>query len=176
VYHYRRDYERSLRQVRRALDLDANDIEAHIVMALNYEQQRKYPEAIAELEKAHQLSDYNPLVLAPLASCYGGAGNKEKALQLLDELNAASAEVYVAPISRVMVYLGIGDLENAFQWLEKAAEARDALLCYLKVGPIYDAIRDDPRYTDLLYRIGLANDDSSELRTVTHHTGKAAVR
>lgn len=176
VYHYRRDYERSLRQARRALDLDPNDIEAHIVMALNYEQQRKYPEAIAEWEKAHQLSDYNPLVLAPLASCYGGAGNKEKALQLLDELNAASAQVYVAPISRVMVYLGIGDLENAFEWLEKAAEARDALLCYLKVGPIYDAIRDDPRYTDLLYRIGLANDDSSELRTVTHHTGKAAVQ
>ncbi len=171
VYHYRRDYEGSLKQARRALDLDANDIEAHVVMALNYEQQRKYAEAIAELEKAHQLSGYNPLILGPLASCYGGAGDKEKALMLLEELNAAAAQAYVAPISWVMIYLGMGDVERAFEWLEKAAEARDPLLCYLKVGPIYDPIRNDVRYSDLLYRIGLGDEASSELRTVTQHAG-----
>ena len=174
VYHYRRDYDGSLKQARRALDLDANDIEAHVVMALNYEQQREYKKAIAELEKAHQLAEYNPLLLGPLASCYGSAGDKEKALLLLDELNAAAAQAYVAPISWVMGYLGMGDLERAFEWLEKAAEARDPLLCYLKVGPIYDAIRDDVRYADLLYRIGLAQDVTSELRTVTQH-GRVSV-
>ena len=174
VYHYRRDYERSLKQARRALDLDANDIEAHVVMALNYEQQRKYPEAIAELEKAHQLSGYNPLIVGPLASCYGGSGDKDKALVLLEELNAAAAQAYVAPISWVMLYLGIGDVDHAFEWLEKAAEARDALLCYLKVGPIYDSIRGDVRYSDLLYRIGLVQDATSDLRTVTHHTSRVA--
>jgi tetratricopeptide (TPR) repeat protein len=112
VFHYRRDFDRSLEQARRALELDANDIEAHIVMALNYEQKRQYAEAIAELEKAHELSGYNPLVLGPLGSCYGGSGDKEKALQLLDELNAAAQQAYVAPISWVMLYLGIGDTEN----------------------------------------------------------------
>ncbi len=173
VYHYRRDYERSLAQTRRALDLDANDIEAHVVMAINYEQQHKYPEAIAEMEKAHQLSGYNPLLLGPLASCYGGSGDKDKALMLLEDLNAAATQAYVAPISWVMLYLGVGDVEHAFEWLEKAAEARDALLCYLKVGPIYDSIRGDVRYTDMLYRIGLARDDSSDLRTVTHHSSQA---
>jgi len=167
VYHYQRDYEASLRQARRALDLDANDIEAHVVVALNFEQQHKYREAIAELEKAHQLSGYNPLILGPLGSCYGGAGDKDKALALLEELNAAAEQAYVAPISWVMLYLGVGDVDHAFEWLEKAAEARDALLCYLKVGPIYDFIRDDPRYADMLYRIGLTADESSELRTVT---------
>ena len=174
VYHYRRDYDASINQARRALDLDANDIEAHVVMALNYEQQHKYPEAIAELEKAHQLSDYNPLILGPLASCYGGAGDKDKALALLEELNTAAAQVYVAPISWVMIYLGIGDVEHAFDWLNKAAEARDPLLCYLKVGPIYDSIRGDVRYSDLLYRIGLAQDLTSELRTVTQHANASA--
>jgi len=175
VYHYRRDYDESLKQVRRALDLDPNDIEAHVVMALNFEQQRKYKEAIAELEKAHQLAEYNPLILGPLASCYGGAGDKEKALLLLEELNAAATRAYVAPISWVMIYLGIGDVEHAFEWLEKAAQARDPLLCYLKVGPIYDPIRDDVRYSDLLYRIGLGGeDDSSEVRTVTQHAGAKA--
>jgi len=174
VYHYRRDYDSSLSQARRALELDASDIEAHVVVALNYEQQREYAKAIAELEKAQQLADYNPLLLGPLASCYGGAGDKEKALLLLDELNAAAAQAYVAPISWVMGYLGMGDVEHAFEWLEKAAEARDPLLCYLKVGPIYDAIRDDIRYADLLYRIGLAQDVTSELRTVTQHAREPA--
>jgi len=172
VFHYRRDYERSLRQARRALELDANDIEAHVVVALNYEQQHEYTKAIAELEKAHQLSGYNPLILGPLASCYGGAGDREKALTLLDELNTAATQAYVAPMSWVMIYLGIGDVEHAFEWLEKAAEVRDVLLCYLKVGPIYDSIRNDPRYSDLLYRIGLAGDTSSDLRTVTHHASR----
>ncbi len=172
VYHYRRDYLASLKQVTRALELDANDIEAHIVMALNYEQLRKYPEAIAELEKAHQLAGGAPLLLGPLASCYGGAGDKEKALTLLDQLNAAATEAYIAPIFLVMGYLGIGDVERAFEWLEKAAEARDPLLCYLKVGPIYDAIRGDERYADLLYRIGLGGEgDGSEVRTVTQPSG-----
>jgi tetratricopeptide (TPR) repeat protein len=169
VYHYRRDYQESLKQVRRALDLDPNDIEAHIVAALNYEQQHKYKAAIAELERAQQLSGGFPLILGPLASCYGAAGEMEKAHALLNELNAAATQTYVAPIAWVMAYLGMGDVEGAFEWLEKAAAARDPLLCYLRVGPIYDLIRDDTRYLDLLYRIGLGQGDSSELRTVTQH-------
>ncbi len=168
VYHYRRNYDCSLAQARRALELDPNDIEAHIIMALNYEQKGEYPQAIAELEKAHQLSGYNPLILGPLGSCYGGAGDTEKALTLLDELNAAAQQAYVPPISWVMLYLGLGDVDHAFEWLDKAAEARDALLYYLKVGPIYDPLRSDPRYADLLHRIGLAVDESdSQVRTVT---------
>ena len=166
VYHYRRDYERSLRQAQRALELDANDIEAHVVVALNYEQMGEYAKAIAELEKAHALSGYNPLILGPLGSCYGAMGDKDKALTLLDELNTASTQAYVAPISWVMLYLGIGDVEHAFEWLGKAADARDVLLCYLKVGPIYDRIRNDPRYFDLLDRVGFG-EDVEGLRTIT---------
>ncbi len=167
VFHYRRDYDRSLRQARRALELDANDIEAHVVVALNYEQKREYSQAIAELELAHKLADHNPLLLGPLGSCYGAAGDKDKALALLEELNTAATQCYVAPISWVMLYLGMGDFEHAFEWLEKAAEARDVLLCYLKVGPIYDPIRQDPRYADLLLRLGLS-EDAAELKTVTY--------
>ena len=83
--------------------------------------------------------------------------------------------MYVAPMSWVMLYLGVGDIESAFHWLEKSAEARDILLCYLKVGPIYDQIREDPRYGELLQRINLA-DDESDL-TIAHryaaHSAKA---
>jgi eukaryotic-like serine/threonine-protein kinase len=174
VYHYRRDYDRSIEQSKRVLDIDPNDIEAHIVVALNLEQKREYPQAIAELEKAYELAGHNPLLLGPLGSCYGGAGNKEKALSLLEGLNEAAKQAYVPPISWVMLYLGVGDIERAFEWLQKAAEARDILLCYLKVGPIYDPIREDERYADLLRRVGLSDDDSmSQLRTVTERSRKA---
>jgi eukaryotic-like serine/threonine-protein kinase len=174
VYHYRRDYDRSIQQAKSALEVDANDIEAHVVIGINLEQKREYPQAIAELEKAYELAGQNPLILGPLGSCYGGSGNKEKALSLLDRLNEAATQAYVAPMSWVMLYLGVGDTEKAFEWLEKAAEARDILLYYLKVGPIYDSIRDDPRYADLLHRIGLGDEESlSQLRTVTEHSGKA---
>ncbi|MGC2111625.1 MAG: protein kinase [Candidatus Korobacteraceae bacterium] len=169
VFHYARQYDRSLEQCRRALDLDPNDIEAHVVVGLNYEQKRMYPEAIAALEKAYQLAEKNPLLLGPLGSCYGGSGNKERARELLTELNLAAQQMYVAPITWVMLYLGIGEIDNAFEWLDKAAAAHDPLLCYLKIGPIYDCIRDDPRYGQLLQRIGLAGDESeAHLRTVTH--------
>ena len=174
VFHYRREYDRSLEQCHRALDLDANDIEAHVVMGLNYEQKRMYPEAIAEMEKARELSGNNPLILGPLGSCYGGSGDKAQVMKLLDELNAAAQQAYVAPISWVMLYLGMGEIDSAFEWLQKAAEARDPLLCYLKVGPIYDPIRDDPRYACLLQRIGLAKQDfDSKLPTVTQKQGSS---
>ncbi len=174
VFHYRREYDRSLEHARRALELDANDIEAHVVMALNYEQKRMYPEAIAELHKARELSGDNPLIYGPLGSCCAAAGDKEQALALLEQLNAAAQQAYIAPITWVMLYLGLGDSDHAFEWLEKAAEARDALLCYLKVGPIYDSLRSDPRYTALLKRIGLADYESDAyLRTITQHAGSS---
>ncbi len=108
-----RDYDRSIEQSKRVLDIDPNDIEAHIVVALNLEQKREYPQAIAELEKAYELAGRNPLILGPLGSCYGGAGNKEKALGLLEGLNEAAKQAYVPPISWVMLYLGVGDVERA---------------------------------------------------------------
>jgi hypothetical protein len=62
-----------------------------------------------------------------------------------------------------MIYLGLREFDRAFEWLEKAAQVRDVLICYLGVGPIYGCIRSDPRYTDLVRRIGLAPD--AETRT-----------
>jgi serine/threonine-protein kinase len=161
VFHYRREYDRSLAQCRRALELDPDDVELHVVEALNYEQKRTYSEAIQELEKARELSGNNPLILGPLGSCYGGLGEKAKVMQILEELERASQASYVAPITWVMIYLGLQDRDRAFDWLQRAAEARDALLCYLGVGPIYDGIRNDPRYEKLMKRIGLASNAES---------------
>jgi tetratricopeptide (TPR) repeat protein len=161
VFHYRREYDRSLEQCRRTLELDANDVELHVVLALNHEQKKMFREAIQELEKARALSGNNPLILGPLGSCFAGCGERKEVQKILDELEQMSGSMYVAAITRAMVFLGMKDVDSAFLWLENAARAREVLVCYLAVGPIYDCIRGDPRYREMLQRIGLLGRDET---------------
>jgi tetratricopeptide (TPR) repeat protein len=167
VFHYRREYDRSLEQCIRTLELDTDDIELRVVLGLNYEQKQMYGEAIRQLEKARVLSDNNPLILGPLGSCYAGCGETPQAAALLDELERMAPSTYVAAITRAMIYLGMGEKDSAFEWLESAASSREVLLCYLAVGPIYDALRDDDRYQQLLRQIGLAACNQSASRTAS---------
>jgi serine/threonine-protein kinase len=161
VFHYRREYDRSLERCRRTLELDPNDIELHVVLGLNYEQKKMFREAIQELEKARSLSGNNPLILGPLGSCFAGCGERKEVHKILDELEQMSGSMYVASITRAMVFLGMKDVDSAFLWLENAARAREVLVCYLAVGPIYDCIRGDPRYREMLQRIGLLGRDET---------------
>jgi serine/threonine-protein kinase len=161
VFHYRREYDRSLDRCRRTLELDPNDIELHVVLGLNYEQKKMFREAIQELEKARALSGNNPLILGPLGSCFAGCGDRKQAQKILDELEHMSGSMYVAAITRAMVFLGMKDVGSAFLWLENAARAREVLVCYLAAGPIYDCIRGDPRYREMLQRIGLLGRDET---------------
>src|SRR5262249_493848 len=155
VFHYRREYDRSLEQCRRTLELDPSDIELHVVVGLNYEQEGMFGEAMRELEKARAVSGDNPLILGPLGSCFAGCGELKEVRAILDELERMSGSMYVAAITRAMVFLGMRDADSAFKWLESAARAREILVCYLAVGPIYDCVRSDPRYREMLQRIGL---------------------
>jgi tetratricopeptide (TPR) repeat protein len=167
VFHYRREYDRSLERCRRTLELDPNDIELHVVLGLNYEQKKMFREAIQELEKARALSGNNPLILGPLGSCFAGCGERKEVHKILDELEQMSGSMYVAAITRAMVFLGMKDVDSAFLWLENAARAREVLVCYLAAGPIYDCIRGEPRYREMLQRIGLLGRDetaSSDVR------------
>jgi hypothetical protein len=75
---------------------------------------------------------------------------------VLDQLRAASKQRYVPALSFVIVYVGLGEKEQAFTWLEKAYEERTNSLAYLKVAATWDPLRSDPRFTDLLQRIGLS--------------------
>jgi serine/threonine-protein kinase len=161
VFHYRREYDRSLELCRRTLELHPGDIELQVVLGLNYEQKRMFREAIQALEKARALSGNNPLILGPLGSCFAGGGELKAAQGILDELEQMSGSLYIPAMARAMVCLGMKDADSAFKWLEKAARAREALLCYLAVGPIYDSIREDPRYPKMLQRIGLSSRDET---------------
>jgi len=82
-------------------------------------------------------------------------GERSQALRILDELKGASKQKYVSAYSFAVIYLGLGEKDQAFAWLEKAYEERSFLLPYLKVDPIWDPLRSDPRFADLLRRMGL---------------------
>ncbi|MDQ3710608.1 MAG: hypothetical protein M3388_00075 [Acidobacteriota bacterium] len=80
---------------------------------------------------------------------------RDKANKILDELREMSKQRYVSPYLFAVVYVGLGDKEQAFAWLEKAYHERTFFLIWLKVEPRFDSLRDDARYKDLLRRIGL---------------------
>ena len=152
LYRARR-YDEAMGACQKALELDPNLPNALWFQALADEQKRRLPEAIAKLKKAVSLSDA-PLFRALLANAYALAGERAKALNFLDELTALSQQRYVSPLDFAVVYTGLGDRNSAFQWLEKAFQERTMRIQELP-EPIFDSLRSDLRFPDLMRRIGL---------------------
>jgi len=159
LYHSR-EYSASKGQCVKALELNPDDIESHIILGLNYEQEGSLDSAIEEYEKARASSGNSPLVTALLGAACAKAGKKDRVIEIVGELTEMATRTYITPISWVMLYMGIGDYDKAFEWLEKASEERDPLLCYLGVAPFYDPLRSDRRLDEMLLKIGLKTEGS----------------
>jgi len=112
-------------------------------------------EAIPVLEKALALSERNPAVIGVLVRAYARTGRRTEALRLLDELKRRQHTGYVPAAAFVNAYLGLGDNEQAFAWLERAYKEHSPILQYIKVHPFFDPLRGDPRFADLVRRVGL---------------------
>ena len=95
------------------------------------------------------------MYVAALGHAYALAGKRDEALKVLDELKELSKEKRVSPGDMALLYTGLGQREQALEWLEKAYEERCGDLAYLKVDPRFDSLRSDPRFQNLLRRIGL---------------------
>lgn len=113
-------------------------------------------EAIPILEKAVSVSDGSPGVIGVLVRAYAHAGRRTDALRLLAELKMRKQAGYVPAGAFVNAYLGLGENDLAFAWLEQAYKEQSNILQYAKVHPFFDPLRGDPRFADLLRRIGLA--------------------
>jgi TolB-like protein len=148
-----RRYDEAIRASQEALDLDPNFINALWWQGLSYAGKPDYPKSIACLTKALGMSD-GPLFRGLLGHVYGRAGERATAGGILDELATMSKKRYVSPADFAVVYAGLGDAEATFQWLEKAYQARDARLQELR-SMEFDSVRSDPRYADLMRRVGL---------------------
>jgi tetratricopeptide (TPR) repeat protein len=155
VFYYAREFDRAIEAERKALELDRNAAVTYTCLGLAYLQKRMYREAIFNLRKGVDLSPDVPKYLAELAYAYAAGGNAAPARRILAELESRSRRQYVPPYSLAVAYAGLGERGAALDCLEKAYEERDASLQTLKVTPLFDTLHSDPRFQDLLRRIGL---------------------
>ncbi|MFQ5463175.1 MAG: tetratricopeptide repeat protein [Phycisphaerae bacterium] len=155
LFYDARQYDRAVEQVRETLELDANDPRPRLLLAQAYQQKGMYDEAVTELEQMVTLSEGQPLYVVALGQAYAGAGKVDAARKILADLIDESEHTYVRPHEIALLHASLGQKDQAFQWLDKAYEQRDAELVWLKVSPEFDPLRGDPRFDDLLRRIGL---------------------
>ncbi|MFQ5816610.1 MAG: protein kinase [Terriglobia bacterium] len=158
VFYLKREYDQAIKEFGKNLDLDPNDAGAYYFLAWPYEQKGIYAEAIALLEKAVTLSESVPIYVAGLGHAYALAGKRSEALKILDQLQGQTTLMPPSPFDMALVYIGLGDKEKAFEWLEKAYEERSMRLVFLKEGPRFDSLRSDPRFQDLLRRMNFPED------------------
>ncbi len=152
LYRARR-YDESIEQCLKALEIDPYYVNAMWFLALSLEQKGDLPGAIARLEFAANLT-HGPLFNALLARACALTGETEKAIAILHQLTALSAERYVSPFDIAVIHLGLGDLDSAFQQLELACRQQVFRIIELTM-PMWDSVRSDPRWQHLLHRIGL---------------------
>jgi eukaryotic-like serine/threonine-protein kinase len=150
-----RQYDAAIEECRRTLDLDPNFGLAYDVMAANFAGKGMFREALSSIRKATALSPGNVISRATLGYVLANLGQRQEALQILEQLAASSKQRYTPAQAFAIVYTGLGDKDQAFAWLDKAYEERSNRLAYLKVEPTWDPIRSDPRFDELLRRIGL---------------------
>jgi TolB-like protein/DNA-binding winged helix-turn-helix (wHTH) protein/Tfp pilus assembly protein PilF len=150
-----RRYDEAIEQLLRVIAMDQDNYQAHWYLGHTYAASGRFAEAIAASEKAVALSR-TPGALGFLGMCYGVSGRKAEANKILNELLELNRNRYVSPPALANVYIGLGDKDQAFFWLEKAYQDRSNYIAYLKVFPAVDVLRSDARFDDLLRRMGLA--------------------
>jgi TolB-like protein/tetratricopeptide (TPR) repeat protein len=152
--YWARRYDQAIEQLRKTLELDSNYYSARLDIGDIYAQKGLYTETIAELSKAMELSADDRSRVS-LGYIYGVSGQKSEAQRMLTELQEKSRQRYVSPIHFAIIHTGLGEKDRAFAWLEKAYRNRSDGLQFLKAEPKFDSLRTDPRFADLLRRIGL---------------------
>ncbi len=155
AHFFARRYPEAAEICLKTLEMDSNFYLAHLWLGWAYEQMGKLDEAIAEAQKAVSLSGGRPGILASLARAYAVSGRVAEARHLLEELAEPAKRRYVSSYRLAGVYAGLGEMDASFELLEKAYQERSHLLTHIKVDPWFDPLRADPRYLDLVKRVGL---------------------
>jgi len=150
-----RQYDQVIEEGLNTIKLEPNSPYVHFWVGVAYDEKGMHEQAITELQKAISLSRGATIMQAQLGHAYGVAGKKAEAEKVLSELRKLAGQRYVSPYDIAMIYTGLGNKEEAFVWLEKAYDERARRLWALKVNPTWDSLRADPRFGDLLRRIGL---------------------
>ena len=152
---YARRYNDAVNEARSVLGVTPDDAFAGWILGFALIANHHPQEAVTVLEKAVSASDRSPAIVGLLVHAYAQAGHRADALGLLEELKRRRRTGYVPAAALILAYLGLGEYDQAFLWLQEAYKEQSNILQFLKVHPFFDPVRDDPRFKDLLRRIGL---------------------
>ena len=155
AYYENHEFDRAIEQYTRTLELDPSYAVALVNIGRAYEMKGMHSEARDVFQKVLAAAPDDPAVLALMGHVYAESGDSAGALRTISHLKQLSARGYVAPIYVALVYTGLRDLDNAFLWLNRAAEEHCEYLVYLPSEPLADPLRNDPRFPQLLSHLGL---------------------
>jgi len=148
-FYHARDFKRSERQLLNLLELNASFVRAHVILGKVYVEQGEFGRGIEILQKAVELSGEDPVALSALAHANAMIGKTREAHKLVDDLHITAKQRYVSAYHIAEVYLGLGNKDLAYKWLDQAYENRDVELVWLRVNPVFDSLRSESRFTDL---------------------------
>jgi TolB-like protein/Flp pilus assembly protein TadD len=155
IFYSARRFDQAIAQHRKTLELYPNNFGFHRALGLIFSQQGRNQEAINEMRQALALSSHYTN-RAWAAYVYARAGQRVEALKILRELEGLSKRERVSPAYIARIHIGLGEKDRAFEWLRKAYEERSDHLLNIGVDPVYDPLRSDPRFIELLRGVGLA--------------------
>ena len=152
-YHYARRYDEAIEQLRKTLEMDPGYYYAHVDLGQVLAAKRAFDQAISEYQKARALND-DPFVLGLLGHAYASSGNKSEALKILELLKEVSRQRYVSMYSFAIVYLALGDKQEALRWLEQCYQDRaGADIGWIRVDSLVDPLRGEPQFEALAEKI-----------------------
>ena len=152
-YVYARDYDKAVEQFRKTIDLDPNWYLGHWFLGVTYELKGNLKDAYAEYQKADELAD-DPYLLAHLAHVEAALGRRDEALKNIEEMKEVAKHRYVPAYAFAVAYVGLGQKDEALNWLERSDEDRAWDILHVKAEPFFDPLRNEPRYKQLIERIG----------------------
>jgi TolB-like protein/DNA-binding winged helix-turn-helix (wHTH) protein/Flp pilus assembly protein TadD len=149
------DYDQSVRLAEKFLRSQPDDPWERTILGWTYEQKRMPEQAVAEFKRAVEATKDDPFYVAALGHGYALAGNRREAEKILQSLSDRGKKSYVSPFDLALIYAALGEKDKAFALLDKAVAEHSTFLVYTKWEPRLDPLRSDPRFQDLLRRIGL---------------------
>jgi serine/threonine-protein kinase len=153
--YYARQFDQALATHRKSLEMDQRFPRAHVEIGYVLIQQKQPEGAVKEFQQALALDKDRLDALAGLGYAYAGAGQKPQALQVVEQLDELAKQRYVSPYHFAVIYTALGDRARALDYLEQAADERFNWLVFLKVEPLFDGLRSEPRFSALVHRVGL---------------------
>lgn len=151
-FGYKRHFDQAIRQFQMVLEIDPNFKRAHYYLAWTLFNAGRWDEGIAEFEKVVAAEPIQQ-TLALLGHCYGAAGMRDKAFEMLRRLDQMAVEKYISPYQRALIYVGLGEKEQALTELEKAFEENSIWLIWMNVDIQLESLRDEPRFKDLMAKL-----------------------